>query len=669
MAKKALLIGVSQYEPGFDHLPSAQRDVEAMCRVLRSPNIGGFEVNYLYNPLKQQMAKGLEQFFAECQKDDLALFYFSGHGIKDMNRDLYLAAHDTQKRNGELFAATAVWVKDVQRSMRSCKARQQIVILDCCMSGAFADGFTVKDGGSIDLENQLGNEGLAILTSSNGTQYSFERKEFDLSLYTHFLVNGLETGDASLSGNGLITVEELHDYISQKIRDIEPRMAPQFYPAKRGHNIALAKAPIRDPEQAYKYIVSQMIDRGEIGFVPKTWLDDLRDWLSIESRPSYVIDSTARKILDTHKERLNLSTEVTTQLEAEVLSPFVRYAQEFSNRSRGEKILSAATRQKLRQYQRTLGVTDKQAEAIEQSITEQLRRSAVRNSEQADTKPKPNNLKISPKTGLIAGGFVTFSFLSAFVIASQIRQSGIISNQASYPVPNSTSLEPFPTPLSSLPSNSMKGDFTPSAIPSMEISTTPIPFSSSPTSYSAEELIKKSERSMQTNDFRSAIEQLKKAVSLDASFPKTSFLLGEAYRAEGDRKLKENYPQQASENYRNSNVAYDQAIRLNPNEPSFHVGQGLNYLSLADSYTSLGQPNSVIKPYWDKALNHFRNAIARNENYADAYLGLGQMYSRQKGYLDLACLKLKDAKRLYELESKDTKVEDVNKLQNKLKCP
>ena len=668
MAKKALLIGVSQYEPGFDHLPSAKRDIQAMYRVLISPNVGGFEVNYLHNPLKQQMAKGLEQFFAECQKDDLALLYFSGHGIKDMNRDLYLAAHDTQKRNGELFAATAVWVKDIQRSMKSCKARQQIVILDCCMSGAFADGFTVKDGGSIDLENQLGNEGLAILTSSNGTQYSFERKEFDLSLYTHFLVNGLETGDASLSGNGLITVEELHDYISQKIRDIEPRMAPQFYPAKRGHNIALAKAPIRDPEQAYKYIIGQMIDRGEIGFVPKTWLDDLRDWLSIESRPSYVIDSTARKILDTHKERLNLSTELTSKLESDVLSPFVQYAQEFSNRSRGEKILSASTRQKLRQFQRTLGVMDKQAEAIEQSITEQLRRSPSRNSEQPDRNPKTNSSKISPKTGLIAGGLITFSFLSAFLIASRINPFGMAINQANHPLPSSTSVESFSTPLSSIPSKNIEGSFSPDTTPSTRIYTTPLPSSINTNKYDAEKLINQSEKNMLDNDFWSAIKRLQEAVKLDSSSPKTFFLLGEAYRAEGDQQLKEQNPQRAFDNYQEANVAYKQAINLNPGEPSFYVGQGFANLRSADSYLALRQPKIVLEPYWNEALKNFREAIKLNENYADAYFGLGNVFSRQ-GNSDLACPKLKMAKQIYSDQGNDAQVNKVKNLQSELKCP
>jgi formylglycine-generating enzyme required for sulfatase activity len=42
MAKVALLIGISEYEPGLNTLPAAVKDVEAMKRVLAHPEMGGF---------------------------------------------------------------------------------------------------------------------------------------------------------------------------------------------------------------------------------------------------------------------------------------------------------------------------------------------------------------------------------------------------------------------------------------------------------------------------------------------------------------------------------------------------------------------------------------------------------------------------------------------------
>ena len=51
MAKVALLIGVSEYEPGLNPLPAAVKDIERLRQVLQDPEMGGFdEVKTLANP-------------------------------------------------------------------------------------------------------------------------------------------------------------------------------------------------------------------------------------------------------------------------------------------------------------------------------------------------------------------------------------------------------------------------------------------------------------------------------------------------------------------------------------------------------------------------------------------------------------------------------------------
>lgn len=71
--------------------------------------------------------------------------------------------------------------------------RRQVVILDCCFSGAFAKGWLAKDDGSVDIKNQLGGEGKVVLTSSTHVQSSLAPQGSDLSTYTRYLVEGLET--------------------------------------------------------------------------------------------------------------------------------------------------------------------------------------------------------------------------------------------------------------------------------------------------------------------------------------------------------------------------------------------------------------------------------------------------------------------------------------------
>ncbi|HEY9660454.1 MAG TPA: caspase family protein, partial [Allocoleopsis sp.] len=197
MNKVALLIGVSQYEPGFSPLPSALQDVAAMRQVLENPEIGGFnEVQELLNPEPQAMQEQIEIFFQNRARDDLVLLFFSGHGVKDERGRLYFATRITRKtERGELIKSTTVPASFIHDIMINSRIKRQIVILDCCFSGAFATDMPFKgstnENISANIQEQLGAEGRAVLTSSSATQYSFEQPEAALSVYTRYLVEGL----------------------------------------------------------------------------------------------------------------------------------------------------------------------------------------------------------------------------------------------------------------------------------------------------------------------------------------------------------------------------------------------------------------------------------------------------------------------------------------------
>ncbi|MBD0362495.1 MAG: caspase family protein, partial [Coleofasciculus sp. C3-bin4] len=214
MVKLALLIGTSQYGPGFNQLPAATKDVEAMQRVLQHPDMGDFDqVQPLIDPDPQEMGTAIENLFGGGSRDDLLLLFFSGHGVKDESGNLYLATRVTRKNDrGGLIRSTAIAARFVQEIMRDSRAKRQVVILDCCFSGAFGDGLLAKDDSSVDVRRQLGGEGRVVLTSSTSTQYSFEQQGSNLSIYTRYLVEGIETGAADLDEDDVISVDELHEY-------------------------------------------------------------------------------------------------------------------------------------------------------------------------------------------------------------------------------------------------------------------------------------------------------------------------------------------------------------------------------------------------------------------------------------------------------------------------
>jgi len=255
MAKFALLISVSDYGPGFNSLPGTIKDVAAMRRVLQHPDIGGFtEVTTLNNPEPLVMQEAIEALFKEKvrQRDDLALLFFSGHCVNDHNNKLYFATRNTRKNvKGELVKSTAVPASFLQDIMSDSRSRQQVVILDCCFSNAFADVWSAKNYGSVDVKNQLSGEGRVVLTSSTSTQQFFPQKGSEISKYTRHLVEGLATGAADIDQDQYVSVSELHQYASRKAEEATATIEPEIYAGKESYNILLAKAPLEQLQPIY----------------------------------------------------------------------------------------------------------------------------------------------------------------------------------------------------------------------------------------------------------------------------------------------------------------------------------------------------------------------------------------------------------------------------------
>ncbi|MDZ8053300.1 MAG: caspase, EACC1-associated type [Aulosira sp. ZfuVER01] len=360
MAKLALLIGISEYQPGLNALPSAVQDIKAMQRVLQHPEMGDFadtDITVLENPPRQIMEEAIETLFSGRHKDDLLLLYFSGHGIKDETGRLYLATSQTRKNpKGELIKATAIAAKVIHEMMENSRSRRQVIILDCCFSGAFAEGMKAKSDNSLDIKNQLGGEGRAVLTSSTSTQYSFEQEGEELSVYTRYIVEGIEKGAADTDNDGMISVDELHEYACKKVQEAAPAMKPELYAIKEGFKIKLAKAPLGDHQLDYRKEVERWVRDGKVSV-------------------------TGRRILKRRQSELGLSVEIATQIENEVLEPYRKYQENLREYEEAlveaiqdEEILNQHTQAELKRLQQLLQLRDEDIANIEARFTSQSKR-------------------------------------------------------------------------------------------------------------------------------------------------------------------------------------------------------------------------------------------------------------------------------------------------------
>jgi len=249
MAKYALLVGVSNYDT-LSVLPGATRDIKEISKILQDSSLGGFlleNITLLEDPDRTEVEEAIYELFDDRKKGDLALIYFAGHGVVDKIGQFYLAARRTCKKRGNLKDITAISARYLQEKMGQSLSEQQVIILDCCFSGAFSKGMIARGTNTINLEF-LGGKGRAVLASSTSTQYSFEHQLSGLGVYTHYFIEGIQTGTADRDKDGWISVDEIHEYVSSKVKeycveqDIDPPMRPEIYAIREGYKIFVAKA-------------------------------------------------------------------------------------------------------------------------------------------------------------------------------------------------------------------------------------------------------------------------------------------------------------------------------------------------------------------------------------------------------------------------------------------
>jgi hypothetical protein len=246
----ALIIANYDYEDErLRTLTSPQSDASALSRVLGDPQIGDFAVHSVINQPHFVVRREIDGFFRNRSRDDLLLLYFSGHGVKDEDGNLYLATTDTRR---DWLSSTAVEAEFVHRAMERSLSRRQILILDCCYSGAFGRNLLAKSDDSIATGEQFGGRGRVVLTASDAVQFAFEGDaavDVPASIFTSALVGGLETGEADLDRDGFIDVDEWYSYVHDRVTAAMPNQRPSKWSLDVRGSLIVAHNRHADPIQ------------------------------------------------------------------------------------------------------------------------------------------------------------------------------------------------------------------------------------------------------------------------------------------------------------------------------------------------------------------------------------------------------------------------------------
>ena len=300
--KYALIIGNTQYlDPQLAVLTAPNEDAKDLAGLLRAQEIGDFDnVVQLENKKTADVRKEVARFFSKKKHDDLLVLYFSGHSMLDEHGQLYLAFPDTEH---EYLSATAISSSFITQEMDRCRSRKQVLILDCCYSGAYARGSKGALGSKVGVSTAFEGSGYGriVLTSSDSTQYSWEGNQFIgeavHSLFTHYMIEGIRTGKADLNMDGWISLSELYDYIFENIIKKTTKQTPGKWTYKNEKEIFLVKSPV--PPVRLDQLPSDLLEALEspVAAVREAIMEDLFQLLKGDDKHMQLLATEALKYL------------------------------------------------------------------------------------------------------------------------------------------------------------------------------------------------------------------------------------------------------------------------------------------------------------------------------------------------------------------------------------
>src|SRR5579864_6027814 len=218
----ALIIGIGKYKnlPARAQLEYSERDADSIYSVLISPEGGNFRAENVHRLTGQQatlanVKRELETWLPSVAKEeDRVVIYFAGHGFIAGGR-AYLAPYDLDPNN---IPGTGYPMDTLgQVAGTKIKSKWKVLMTDACHSGAIT-----PDADAQALNRSLLDLSRSILslTASRDRERSFESQDWGggHGIFTYYVVKGLE-GEADESGDGIVTADELAEYVRRNVRE------------------------------------------------------------------------------------------------------------------------------------------------------------------------------------------------------------------------------------------------------------------------------------------------------------------------------------------------------------------------------------------------------------------------------------------------------------------
>lgn len=210
----AIVIGIEKYRQRLPNADHAVNDAKVMTEYLTK--VMGYPAENVVTLTNEQASKSdFEKYLGRwlsnhVEKDSSVFIYYSGHGAPNVKTgDAYLVPYDGDP---SFIEETGYPLKRLYESLHKLPAKEVIVVLDSCFSGA--GGKSVIAQGARPLVMNLEQDfqisrNMIVMSASSGSQISSTYEEKGHGLFTYYLLKGIKDGKTE--------VGELFDYIKPNV--------------------------------------------------------------------------------------------------------------------------------------------------------------------------------------------------------------------------------------------------------------------------------------------------------------------------------------------------------------------------------------------------------------------------------------------------------------------
>lgn len=206
--RRALLVGIDHYESS--PLTGCVNDATKLAAILSrnadgSPNFQCRTVTSKSEKVSRAVLRRDIEALFDCNCD-VVFFFFAGHGTVN-NLGGYLVTQDAQRYD------EGVAMADVLTFANRSRAKERIIVLDCCHSGALGQLPALAN------DQAVISEGVTVLSACRQTEYAVEQDGG--GAFTGLVYDALDGGAADILGK--VTVASIYAYVDQTFGPWEQR--------------------------------------------------------------------------------------------------------------------------------------------------------------------------------------------------------------------------------------------------------------------------------------------------------------------------------------------------------------------------------------------------------------------------------------------------------------